>query len=105
MNEVSITRKIYEYFDEIEYTGVRQNILLYMENHNISSFGFSTKTKHKLNFKNQIGGEIYDVKLKDTQEIKLCFISGAHQKIINNFIGCNNTYYYNIEVIKPKGKT
>jgi hypothetical protein len=82
MNEVSITRKIYEYFDEIEYTGVRQNILLYMDNHNISNFGFSTKTKHKLNFKNQIGGEIYDVKLKD-----------------------NNTYYYNIEEIKPKGKT
>jgi hypothetical protein len=39
MNEVSIRRKIYEYFDEIEFTGVRQNILLYMENHNISSFG------------------------------------------------------------------
>ena len=80
MNEVSIRRKIYEYFDEIEFTGVRQNILLYMESHK-SNFGFSTKTKHKLNFKNQIGGEIYDVKLKD-----------------------NNTYYYNIEKLNQKIK-
>jgi hypothetical protein len=52
-----------------------------MENHNISSFGWKTKTKHKLNFKNQIGGEIYDVKLKD-----------------------NNTYYYNIEKLNQKIK-
>ena len=33
----------------------------------------------------------------DTQEKKLCFISGAHHKIDNNFLGCKNKYYYRVE--------
>ena len=82
MTEISITRIIYEYFNDIQDTEIRQNIIRYMENYNISNKGISTKTKHKLVFKNQIGGEIYDIKLKD-----------------------NKTYYYNINAIEPIGKT
>src|SRR3990167_10657461 len=82
MTEISITRIIYEYFNDIKDTEIRQNIIRYMENYNISNKGISTKTKHKLVFKNQIGGEIYDIKLKD-----------------------NKTYYYNINAIEPIGKT
>ena len=56
MSEISITRTIYEYFDDIEETEIRQNIIMYMEKYNIGNKGISTKIKHKLKFKNQIGG-------------------------------------------------
>ena len=82
MTEISITRTIYEYFDEIEDTGIRQNIIMYMEKYNIGNKGISTKTKHKIKFKNQIGGEVYEIDLKD-----------------------GNTYYYNINDVEPISKS
>lgn len=82
MTEISITRTIYEYFSDIQDTEIRQNIFLYMENNNIGNKGISTKTKHKLKFKNQIGGEVYEIKLTD-----------------------NKTYYYNLNNIVPINKT
>jgi hypothetical protein len=54
MTEISITRKIYEYFDDIEDTEIRQNIIMYIEKYNLGNKGISTITKHKLKFKNQI---------------------------------------------------
>lgn len=82
MTGVSITGIIYKYFDDIEETEIRQNIIMYMEKYNIGNKGISTKTKHKLNFKNQIGGEIFNIELKD-------------KKI----------YYYNINSIEPIEKS
>ena len=82
MTEISITRTIYKYFDDIRDTEIRQNIFMYMENNNITNKAISTKTKHKIKFKKQTGGEIYQIKLKD-----------------------NQTYYYNIEDIEPINKT
>ena len=107
MTEISITGTIYKYFDHIEETEIRQNIIMYMEKYNIGNKGISTITKHKLKFKNQIGGKASEIELKYTQEIKHCLISGAHQKIINtnNFLGCVKKYYYNINDIEPVGKS
>ena len=82
MTEISITRTIYEYFNDIEDTEIRQNIFMYMENNNIGNKGISTKTKHKIKFKNQIGGEPLEIKLSD-----------------------DKTYYYNINSIEPISKT
>ena len=82
MTEISITRTIYEYFDDIEDTEIRQNIIMYMEKYDIGNKGISTKTKHKIRFKNQIGGEHYEIKLKD-----------------------GKTYYYNINDVQPISKT
>jgi hypothetical protein len=82
MTEISITRTIYEYFDDIEETEIRQNIIMYMEKYNIGNKGISTKTKHKLKFKNQIGGVKHNINLKD-----------------------GKTYYYNINDIQPIGKS
>lgn len=80
--EVSIIRTIYEHFDDITDTEIRQNIIMYMEKYNIGNKGISTKTKHKIKFKNQIGGEQYEIELKDRK-----------------------TYYYNIDEIEPISKT
>ena len=44
MTEISITQKIYEYFDEIEDTEIRQNIIMYMEKYKIGNRGISIKT-------------------------------------------------------------
>lgn len=82
MAEISITRTIYKYFDDIGDTEIRQNIIMYMEKYNIGNKGISTKTKHKIKFKNQIGGEYYEIELKD-----------------------NKIYYYNIDDIEPNNKT
>ena len=94
MSEISITRTIYEHFDDIGDTEIRQNIFMYMEKYNIGNKGISTKTKHKLKFKNKIGhssldnnltligGEIYEIELKD-----------------------GKTYYYNINDVEPISKT
>ena len=82
MTEVLITRTIYEYFKDLEDTEIRQNIINYMEKYNIGNKGISTKTKHKLNFKSQIGGEIFNIELKDKK-----------------------TYYYNINAIEPQEKS
>ena len=82
MSEISITRTIYEYFDDIEETEIRQNIIMYMGKYNIGNKGISTKTKHKLKFKNQIGGEPYEIELKDRK-----------------------TYYYNINDIESIAKS
>ena len=82
MTEISITGTIYEYFDDIEETEIRQNIIMYMDKYNIGNKGISIKTKHKLKFKNQNGGEIYNIDLKD-----------------------GKTYYYNINDIESIGKT
>ena len=82
MSEISITRTIHEYFDDIEETEIRQNIIMYMEKYNIGNKGISTKTKHKLKFKNQIGGEPYEIELKDRK-----------------------TYYYNINDIESIAKS
>lgn len=94
MTEISITKTIYEYFDDIEDTEIRQNIIMYMEKYNIGNKGISTKTKHKIKFKNQIGrpskdgnlamlgGEVYEIDLKD-----------------------GNTYYYNINDVEPISKS
>jgi len=82
MTEISITKTIYEYFDEIEDTEIRQNIIMYMEKYKIGNKGISTKTKHKIKFKNQIGGEVYEIDLKD-----------------------GNTYYYNINDVEPISKS
>ena len=82
MTEISITRTIHKYFDDITDTDIRQNIIMYMEKYNMGNKAISTKTKHKIKFKNQIGGEVYDIELKD-----------------------NKTYYYNIENIDPIGKS
>ena len=82
MSEISITRTIYEYFDDIADTEIRQNIIMYMEKYNIGNKGISTKTKHKLKFKNQIGGEPYEIELKD-----------------------GKTYYYNINDIESIAKS
>lgn len=85
MTEILITNTIYDYFDNIEETEIRQNIIMYMEKYNIGNKAISTKTKHKIKFKNyssQIGGEAYEIKLKD-----------------------NKTYYYNIENIEPISKS
>lgn len=82
MTEISITRMIYKYFNYIEDTEIRQNIINYMEKYDIGNKGILTISKHKINFKNQIGGKIYGIKLKD-----------------------NKTYYYNINSITPIGKT
>ena len=65
MTEISITGTIYEYFDDIEETEIRQNIIMYMDKYNIGNKCISIKTKHKLKFKNQNGGEIYNIDLKD----------------------------------------
>lgn len=43
-------------------------------------------------------------KYEDTQEIKLCLISGAHQKIDNNFIGCKKFKFIDFITIKNKYK-
>jgi len=80
MTEISITKTIYEYFDDIGDTEIRQNIIMYMEKYNIGNTGISTKTKHKIKFKNQIGGESYEIELKD-----------------------GKTYYYNMNDIEPIG--
>lgn len=85
MTKISITRTIYKYFDDIKDTEIRQNIIMYMEKYNMGNKAISTKTKHKIKFKNfssQTGGEVYDIKLKD-----------------------NKTYYYNIENIVPISKS
>ena len=82
MTEISITRTIHEYFDDIWDTEIRQNIIMYMQKYNIGNKGISTKTKHKIKFKNQIGGEHYEIELKD-----------------------GKTYYYNINDIEPISKT
>jgi len=82
MTEISITKTIYEYFDDISDTEIRQNIIMYMSKYNIGNKGISTKTKHKIKFKNQLGGETFEIKLKD-----------------------NKIYYYNINDIEPIGKT
>jgi len=82
MTEISITRTIHEYFDDIGDTEIRQNIIMYMQKYNIGNKGISTKTKHKIKFKNQIGGENYEIELKDCK-----------------------TYYYNINDIEPISKT
>ena len=55
---------------------------MYMEKYNIGNKGISTKTKHKIKFKNQIGGKHYEIELKD-----------------------GKTYYYNINDIEPINKT
>jgi hypothetical protein len=82
MTEISITQKIYEYFDEIEDTEIRQNIIMYMEKYKIGNRGISIKTKYKIKFKNQIGGEAYEIDLKD-----------------------GKTYYYNINDVEPISKS
>lgn len=55
---------------------------MYMEKYNIGNIGILTKTKHKIKFKNQIGGEAYEIELKD-----------------------GNTFYYNINDVEPIGKS
>ena len=96
MNEISITKTIYEYFDDIGDTEIRQNIINYMQKYNIGNKGISTITKHKLKFKiknrfditskyknhDMRGGETYEIELKD-----------------------GKTYYYNINNIEPISKT
>lgn len=82
MSEMLITDLIYKYFDDIRETEIRQNIYRYMENNNISNKGILTTTKHKLKFLNQIGGEIYEIKLKDKK-----------------------VFYYNIDDVESVGKT
>lgn len=85
MNEILITNTIFKYFDDINETEIRQNIIMYMEKYNIGNKAISSKTKHKIKFKNlssQMGGEAYEIKLKD-----------------------NQTYYYNIENIEPISKS
>jgi hypothetical protein len=85
MNEILITNTIFKYFNDINETEIRQNIIMYIEKYNIGNKAISTKTKHKIKFKNyssQIGGEAYEIKLKD-----------------------NQTYYYNIENIEPISKS
>ena len=57
MTEISITKTIYEYFDDIGDTEIRQNIIMYMEKYNIGNTGISTKTKHKIKFKNHLRNE------------------------------------------------
>lgn len=52
MTEIFITRTVYDYFDDIHDTEIRQNIILYMEKYNIGNKAISTKTKHKIKFKN-----------------------------------------------------
>lgn len=51
MTEISITRLIYEYFDDIIDTEIRQNIIMYMEKYNIGNKGISRITKHKFKLK------------------------------------------------------
>lgn len=65
MTEISIIRKIHEYFDDIGDTEIRQNNYV-MKKYNLSNKGNFTITKHKLKFKNQISGESYEIKFKDT---------------------------------------
>lgn len=82
MTKMSILRTIYKYFNDIEETEIRQNIIMYMEKYNIGNYGILTKTKHKLTFKNQAGGTTYNINLKN-----------------------GKTYYYNINNIEPISKT
>ena len=65
MTLVSIMGTIYKYFDDIQETELRQNIFFYMEKYNMGNRAISTITKHKLKFKNQKGGEIFDIELHD----------------------------------------
>jgi putative component of toxin-antitoxin plasmid stabilization module len=48
MTEISITRTIHEYFDNIRDTEIRQNIIMYMQKYNIGNKGISTKTKQNI---------------------------------------------------------
>lgn len=65
MSDISISKLIYKYFDDITDTETRQNIIHYMSIHNISNKGIIRKTRHKIKFKNQLGGTEYDIKLQD----------------------------------------
>lgn len=105
MTEISITRTIHEYFDDIGDTEIRQNIIMYMSDKTYEVYKKYIK-KHILNNEN-IDPVIFisqtikivdnsmsknknkSIKIiDDTQQTKQRLVCGAHHKISKNFIGC-----------------
>jgi hypothetical protein len=65
MTSVSITSIILDKFKYNYNADIRANIFDYRNLHNIGSKGTLTQYKNCINFKSQIGGETYEIKLDD----------------------------------------
>ncbi len=82
MSKINITKYMFEKMSGINNVETRQNIIDFMRKYQIKNTGYITQQKHKIIFKNQIGGTEFEIELKD-----------------------NQTYNYYINDIEPEGKS
>ena len=83
MSKINITKYMFEKMSGINNVETRQNIMDFMRKYQIKNTGYITQQKHKIIFKNQIGGTEFEIELED-----------------------NQTYnYYIINDIEPEGKS